>query len=255
MKKCPNCGKSISKSAKHCKSCSQRGDRNHRKGKHSHNYLGERHNYCIDCGKEICLKSKRCRTCSRTGKLSWSKSIKGKANKNFKGGKPKCVGCGKTLSAYHVKRCKSCEMKRRWSNNECDYLKGLSPSWKLFNYKNKNFKSSWEVIFAYWLDISNIKWKYEPKSFELIVNKKNVTYTPDFYLPEFDCWIEIKGWWRKNSIAKFKSFCKVYTENIKVVDRKRLCELTSISLTNLNNLPKILLGDIYGKTNSFASCK
>jgi len=63
--------------------------------------------YCIDCGKETYpfKNVKRCRKCA--DKLHGLK-YKGKNHPNWKGGKPKCVDCGKLLSGYRCKRCKSC---------------------------------------------------------------------------------------------------------------------------------------------------
>ncbi|MDP3014460.1 MAG: hypothetical protein Q8M92_09475 [Candidatus Subteraquimicrobiales bacterium] len=44
------------------------------------------------------------------------------------------------------------------------------------------------------LDFYNIKWLYEPKTFPIEWNKKGEviqSFTPDFYLPEFDLYIEL----------------------------------------------------------------
>lgn len=44
------------------------------------------------------------------------------------------------------------------------------------------------------LDFYNIKWLYEPKTFPVEWNKKGEvvqSFTPDFYLPEFDLYIEL----------------------------------------------------------------
>jgi hypothetical protein len=247
-KKCPNCGKEISLNATFCHSCAQLGKRNHAFGKHSYNFQGSLNYCCTDCGNLISKPTAlngggRCKSCSRKGKLSWNwKYIKyGKNNPCFKGGLPKCIDCGKKLSAYHVKLCKTCENKRRWKIGTYKNIYGLAPSWKIFTYKAINFKSSWEWLFAKWLDLSGVKWKYEPKAFELVINKKETTYTPDFYLPELDLWIEIKGWWRKKSKAKFNKFCKSYPkEYIKVVNRSILCKLTGVSLITLDKLPDLL---------------
>jgi predicted nuclease of restriction endonuclease-like RecB superfamily len=77
-------------------------------------------------------------------------------------------------------------------------------------------RSSWELNFAKWCDLSGIEWVYESKTFEL----GNTTYTPDFYLPEFDLWIEIKGYWRDDARIKFKKFKRLYkTINIEVFDK------------------------------------
>lgn len=78
-------------------------------------------------------------------------------------------------------------------------------------YKGIWMRSSWEVAFTYWLDLSGIKWLYESKTFDL----GNTTYTPDFYLPEFNCYIEIKGYWRDDAKKKFSLFRRKYF-NIKI---------------------------------------
>lgn len=46
-----------------------------------------------------------------------------------------------------------------------------------------------EGVFARDLDGAKIIWQYEPRRFRL----SWCTYLPDFYLPEFDIWVEVKG--------------------------------------------------------------
>jgi DNA-directed RNA polymerase subunit RPC12/RpoP len=91
--------------------------------------------HCIDCGKLLSRlayynKYKRCKKCNKKGKLNgmFGKKrpdmiIRNKLNirkgeqcYNYKGGKPKCINCGKKLSNYGYKRCKSCEQKLKWRN-------------------------------------------------------------------------------------------------------------------------------------------
>lgn len=89
-------------------------------------------------------------------------------------------------------------------------------------YKNIYMRSSYEIKFANFLDCSGIKWKYESKTFDL----GNTTYTPDFYLPEFNCYIEIKGWWRKTNLDKFQLFLKLYSSiHIHVLYKNNLEEM------------------------------
>lgn len=89
-------------------------------------------------------------------------------------------------------------------------------------YKGIKMRSSYEIAFAQWLELSGYKWEYESKTFDL----GNTTYTPDFYLPEFDCYIEIKGWWRAKGKTKFDLFIMRHTGiNIKVLMQKELQEL------------------------------
>lgn len=86
-------------------------------------------------------------------------------------------------------------------------------------YNNTNMRSIWEANFAKWLHLSNVKWKYESRTFDL----GDCTYTPDFYLPEFDSYIEIKGYltdYARNKINKFK---KLYNDiNFKLYKEKQL---------------------------------
>ena len=89
-------------------------------------------------------------------------------------------------------------------------------------YKDIWMRSIWEIAYAEYLDKNNIEWLYENKRFNL----GNTTYTPDFYLPEFDTYIEIKGYWRKNAKVKFKNFKKQYPKTrIKVLMKPELHEL------------------------------
>ena len=99
---------------------------------------------------------------------------------------------------------------------------GKTTHGKRIYYKGICMRSSWEVKFAYFLDCSNIKWKYEPKRFYM----NNYTYLPDFYLPEFNCYIEIKGWFPKKSKKRFDTFKRKYPKlNIKLLMYKKLKEL------------------------------
>ena len=83
-------------------------------------------------------------------------------------------------------------------------------------------RSSWEVAFAQWLDLSRYKWLYESKTFDL----GNTTYTPDFYLPEFDCYIEIKGRSLDYFKKKLKLFKKLFSNiNYKILYKKDLEKL------------------------------
>jgi len=55
-------------------------------------------------------------------------------------------------------------------------------------YNDTKFRSSWEARFAKDLDSLFVEWQYEPRTF-IIQGRR---YTPDFFLPCFDLWIELK---------------------------------------------------------------
>jgi len=73
------------------------------------------------------------------------------------------------------------------------------------------FRSKLERKFSLVLDFQKIRWFYEPRTFELLLEGLRCTYTPDFYLPDVDQWIEIKGFWRdEQSKRKVFAFMSQY---------------------------------------------
>ena len=67
------------------------------------------------------------------------------------------------------------------------------------NGKFIRMRSGFEVMYAMILEKENIEWQYEPKRFKL---SDGLRYTPDFFLPEQDLWIDVKG--RLTDKAKIK---------------------------------------------------
>ena len=80
--------------------------------------------------------------------------------------------------------------------------------WNEHQRKEVCFRSSYERQLAEILNKSEIVWEYEPKVFDL----GSTTYRPDFYLPEQDRWIEVKGWWTVTAKKKFDLFKKMNPE-------------------------------------------
>lgn len=56
-------------------------------------------------------------------------------------------------------------------------------------YKGISFRSKLEVKWAQVFDSVDEPWEYEPKTFRFGAD----TYLPDFYLPQRECWFEVKG--------------------------------------------------------------
>jgi len=98
---------------------------------------------------------------------------------------------------------------------------------KFKNAENIKFAHKSEKEFTKILDFYRIKWEYEPKTFTLGFDKKDnpeVCFTPDFYLPEYDLYIELttlnqKLVTKKN--RKIKKLRKLYPEiNVKLFYKK-----------------------------------
>lgn len=71
-------------------------------------------------------------------------------------------------------------------------------------YNGIVFRSSLEAKFAKFLDNNKIKFEYEKRKIKYIKNNKEHYYWPDFYLLDFDTFIEIKGYFRKNDVEKIE---------------------------------------------------
>jgi hypothetical protein len=132
--------------------------------------------------------------------------------KTWKNGLGQCQSCANRTNMTGKKLAEETKEKLRITSsgkNNAQFGKTMKPTWG--EYNKIWFRSNWEILYAKYLDNNNIGWLYEPKTFDL----KTTTYTPDFYLPEKDLYIEIKGYFSDLAKAKINKFKKMY-KNIKL---------------------------------------
>jgi len=72
-----------------------------------------------------------------------------------------------------------------------------------------DFKSDFERKVATVFDLEGIDWQYEKWMFEV---GQNGHYTPDFWLPKFGSFIEVKGMWWTTQRRKFDKFTGQYSK-------------------------------------------
>lgn len=68
------------------------------------------------------------------------------------------------------------------------------------------FYSRWEANMARLYTFSGVVWEYAPKTFDI----GGQTYTPDFYLPESDTYVEVKNFWGTYSRIRDTKFRKAF---------------------------------------------
>jgi len=76
-------------------------------------------------------------------------------------------------------------------------------------YRGVKYRSKWEVYIAKLLLYSDIRFLYEPKRFFLT---KTLSYLPDFYLPDYNVYLEVKGVLNQKDrilLEKFSEFEKI----------------------------------------------
>jgi len=100
---------------------------------------------------------------------------------------------GKSRTPEYISR-QSLKKKEEWANgvfsnrpvDKVSRLYGIPTV-----YKNIQTRSKIEARCAQLCDCYQILYQYEPNSIK--ISELNTTYTPDFYLPEFNVFLEVKG--------------------------------------------------------------
>jgi hypothetical protein len=97
------------------------------------------------------------------------------------------------------------------------------------------FKGSYEYKYVLYLDSKNIMWFYEPITFLL---SEDMSYTPDFYLPQEDVFIDTKGYMYPETKIKIEKLNKEYPNiKLKILYRN---DLTNLGIDMKINLDKNL---------------
>lgn len=122
---------------------------------------------------------------------------------------------------------KSCSMKMRYGNpaarvNTSNSVKGKTGGWRNFGGNGKKgiyngfvFQSSWEEIWIKFHLRNGIQFRRCTEFFLYMYEGKQHKYYPDFFLPETNTYVEVKGFWSKRTEAKINSIPKDF--NVQVI--------------------------------------
>jgi hypothetical protein len=96
---------------------------------------------------------------------------------------------------------------------------------KWYFYNGQWLQGTWELTYAKYLDLKNIKWKKlgigdKDHSFEWEDIDGKHHYTPDFYLEEKSQYIEVKGYWWGNDKEKMRQVLSQNDIDLKIVEKK-----------------------------------
>lgn len=160
-------------------------------------------------------------------KLRISASLKGRRYPNRSKTPPRfslCLYCWKEFrwrywraAANPVKYCSvSCLMKdvgsRPTSPRAARAKAGIRP-----DLGDHYFFSRWEANYVRVLNFLGKKWIFQPRVFRL----RSQNYTPDFYLPEDDAYIEIKNFLSDYSMKRDREFRELYPDlKLKLILKK-----------------------------------
>jgi hypothetical protein len=100
-------------------------------------------------------------------------------------------------------------MKQVVRNNSESYsASNVSGRVKIFEYNGFKLKGRWELLVAEWLDKNNINWTNKISGFNYFWNSGEHIYFPDFYLIDYDIYLEVKGYETERDRMKWKYFPK-----------------------------------------------
>lgn len=111
----------------------------------------------------------------------------GELASNWRGGKPKCIVCGKTLSRKDAIRCKKHEGENRIGENNVNWQGGIAPinplirstkefkTWRKAIYERDNYTCQAEGCGkSFWEDSITIHADHYPKPFSVILKENNI---------------------------------------------------------------------------------
>jgi predicted nucleic acid-binding Zn ribbon protein/NTP pyrophosphatase (non-canonical NTP hydrolase) len=210
---CLNCHKQFV-SQKHRRYCSEdcRKQQAYKQGLHFHpgqvEVLLEKAFKCEYCGETFFDKINKDRKyCSNECQLLANKNnnkITGRPQTRFKK-KKYCKLCGKEFETI-AKNRRYCSRTCWYMSDECRNKVSSNPT----KYNGITFRSSWEAIVAEQLDKALFKYEYEQYKFYL--DGLSSYYIPDFYIPEKDVFIEVKGQWLYDARQKVTEFRRQYPD-------------------------------------------
>jgi hypothetical protein len=132
---------------------------------------------------------------------------------------------------------------------------------------NMYVRSSWEANIARVFKYCKVKFDYEPKRF-VMKNDNTIlgSYLPDFYLPQSNVWVEVKGYLSLEDENRINLFKEYYPQEILVVVKEDLYyllmhlfqgEISNLELQNpqrpyadLLNQKQMIWSDLHGNMQS-----
>ena len=91
---------------------------------------------------------------------------------------------------------------------------------KHYEYNGYKIDGLWELEVAKYLDSKNIKWEKPNKGFKYEWNNNIHLYFPDFYLPEYNYYVEVKGYQRERDLYKWRS-----VDNLIIIKSKEISQI------------------------------
>lgn len=101
---------------------------------------------------------------------------------------------------------------------------------KTYEFQGMKFKGTWELKVADALSKMGIKYTNKLTPIEYEYNNSTHLYFPDFYLEDFDLYIEVKGYKRDRDLCKWNAL-----KNLIILEQAEINDLENVLKDLLNN--------------------
>jgi hypothetical protein len=109
-----------------------------------------------------------------------------------------------------------------------------------YRYHNKTYQGSWEFMFGLWLEQQNIKFNVHEnvKQFHCKhENEMEFTYCPDFYLVDYDRYVEVKGYFSDENKKRMQLFRQQHSNiDVTIIDKNKLVEIGAFEVQKKLNI-------------------
>jgi|GEM_PF-1705265 hypothetical protein len=169
------------------------------------------------------------------GRENWNKGLKKETDERvqkYSKSLKDSLNSGKVIPSFFGKH-HSNKTKEKLSLIQSTSHKGGYCKWIPYQKGDKiiYLQGSWEFKYAQYLDSLNLKWikpgngdlKYSFFWMDDLGIKR--IYTPDFYIIDYNQYIEIKGYWRENDRIKMKKVLEQNKISLQILEKKDLKNL------------------------------
>ena len=119
------------------------------------------------------------------------------------------------------------ETKQKISEKLSINNKGGRAKW--YNVAGQMVQGTWERDLAIKFEQLNIRWlklKTNKHTLKYEMNGKVRSYTPDFYLPDYEVFVEVKGFWWGNDKEKMETVLNTHPDKtIMIVEKEEFQEI------------------------------
>jgi len=109
-----------------------------------------------------------------------------------------------------------------------------------YRYHNKTYQGSWEFMFGLWLEQQDIKFNVHEnvKQFHCKhENEMEFTYCPDFYLVDYDRYVEVKGYFSDENKKRMQLFRQQHSNiDVTIIDKNKLVEIGAFEVQKKLNI-------------------